>query len=197
MSHNPTSAVEADGLPSRRWLRRDRPILAYMLLLFMAVVLVLNYFIKLPTLPEEAVVSFRAYRANRLPLHFETSDSMKLSRYFAVGGTPFAVRNLDPATYTLKGGRVHKALNRRSYWYAYERQDKKVFVFQEYARGAWECAAPVEIGRNQGLNLHIDAREEVVAVFWQEKSHCCSLTSDGNREEVVQLAKSSVSVKVD
>ncbi len=40
---------------------RDRPILAYGLMLLAAVSLVLNYFIKFPTLPDETAASFREY----------------------------------------------------------------------------------------------------------------------------------------
>jgi hypothetical protein len=77
-----SSAGSATSISLRRWKQRDRPILAYGLMLFAAVSLVLNYFIKFPTLPDEAAVSFREYRDKRLPLQIETSDVRTLERYF-------------------------------------------------------------------------------------------------------------------
>ena len=106
---------------SRRWRQRDRPILAYGLMLVVAVSLVLNYFIKFPTFPDEAAASFRQYCDKRLPLQIETSDAADAwNATLRLKGSPFAVRTLDPATYTLKGGRAQRVLNRKSSWCAYQ-----------------------------------------------------------------------------
>ena len=60
---------------SRRWKERDRPILVYGLMLLAAVSLVLNYFIKFPTLPDETAASFREYLDKRLSLQIETNEA--------------------------------------------------------------------------------------------------------------------------
>jgi len=48
--------------------------MVYGLMLLVAVILVLNYFIKFPTLPDEAAASFCAFREKKLELQIETSD---------------------------------------------------------------------------------------------------------------------------
>jgi hypothetical protein len=58
------------------------------LLLLAAVILVLNYFIKFPTLPDEAIARFREYRGKSLPLQIETSEAKTLERYFMAEGVP-------------------------------------------------------------------------------------------------------------
>jgi len=191
MSHSPESPGSAAAASSRRWLRRDRPILAYGFMLLAAVILVLNYFIKFPTLPDEAVASFREYSEKKLPLQIETADAVKLERYFAAEGAPAAVRVLDPATYTLKGGRVQRMLNRNSSWYAYQGPGNKLFVFQMYPGKTGELPAAAEIRRDRGFSFHIYAREGTTAVFWQEGDQCCVLLSDASPEEVVRLAQAS------
>jgi hypothetical protein len=106
MSLNTAPPGSAATETSRRWQQRDRPIFAYGLMLVAAVSLVLNYFIKFPTFPDEAAASFRRYCDGMLPLQIETSDAATLERYFAAEGVPFAVRTLDKVTHTLKGGRA-------------------------------------------------------------------------------------------
>jgi hypothetical protein len=161
-------------------------------MLFAAVVLVLNYFIKFPTPPEEAAASFRAYREQKLPLQIETSDAATLERYFADEGGSFAVHRLDPATCTLKGGRVQRMLNRKSYWYAYQGPLNKLFVFQVYPGSIEELPAAAEIRWHRGRSFHIySAHEGATAVFWQEKHLCCALISDASLEEIVLLAQAS------
>ena len=191
MSHNPEFFDSSDGTSSVLWLRRDRPILAYGLMLFAAVCLVLNYFIKFPTFLDEAVASFREYRDKKMSLQIETSDPLKLERYFAAEGAPFAVRSLDPAIYILKGGRVHRMLNRKSCWYVYQGQGNTPFVFQEFPGSTEELPAPTQVLQYRGLRFHIYWSEAITAVFWQEKNRCCSLTSDAAPEEVIRLAQAS------
>jgi hypothetical protein len=191
MSHSTESAGSAGAASSRRWLLRDRPILGYGLMLLAAVVLVLNYFIKFPTLPEEAAASFRAYSQRRLPLQIETADAVRLERYFVAEGAPAKVRVLDPATYTLKGGRVQRMLNRKSCWYVYQGPGNTLSVFQMYPGSTTELPAAPEIRRDRGLSFHIYPRQGATAVFWQEKDQCCLLISDASPEEVVRLAQAS------
>ena len=194
MSHNTEPLSSAAAESSRRWRQRDRPILVYGLMLAFAVSLVLNYFIKFPTFPEDAAVSFRQYCASKLPLQIETSDAATLERYFAAEGVPFAVRTLDPATYTLKGGRAQRVLNRKSSWCAYQGPGNTTFIFQLYPGSLVELPADAEIRWDRGRSFHIYERQGATVVFWQERNLCCALISDASAEETIRLAQASVKV---
>ena len=116
---------------------------------------------------------------------------MKLERYFAAERAPLAVRVLDPTTYTLRGGRVQRMLNRKSCWYAYLGPGTKLFVFQTYPGSSQELPAAAEIRWDRGLSFHIYLWQDTTAVFWQEKDHCCVLVSEAAPEELVRLAQAS------
>jgi hypothetical protein len=157
-----------------------------------AVSLVLNYFIKFPTFPEDAAASFRRYCASKLPLQIETRDAATLERYFAAEGVPFAVRALDPAAYTLKGGRAQRMLNRQSSWCAYQGPRNTRFVFQMYPGSLAELPADAEFRWDRGRSFHIYTRQGATVVFWQERNLCCALISDASGEETIRLAQASV-----
>jgi hypothetical protein len=178
---------------SRLWLRRYRPILAYGFMLLAAVILVLNYFINFPTFPDDAVARFREYRDKNLPLQIETSEATTLDRYFAAEGIPGSGRTLDPATCTLKGGRVQRVLNRKGRWYAYHGPGSARFVLQGYPGTIGELPGADEIRWDQGRPFHIFTREGTTAVFWQENV-CWVVISDAAPEEVIRLALSSAKV---
>jgi len=193
MSDNAEPPGSAAAEASRRWRQRERPILAYGLMLVAAVSLVLNYFIKFPTFPDEAVASFSQYCDRRLPLQVETSDALTLNCYFAAKGIPFANRTLDPAVYTLKGGRSQEVLNRKSSWCAYQGPRNNRFVFQMHPGSLAELPAG-EIRWDRGRSFHIYAQQGTTVVFWQERNICCALISDASAEETIQLAQASVKV---
>ena len=192
MSPNTEPLGSAAAESSRRWRQRDRPILAYGLMLAAAVSLVLNYFIKFPTFPEDAAASFRRYCTSKLPLQIETRDAETLERYFAAEGVPFAVRDLDPAAYTLRGGRAQRMLNRKSSWCAYQGPRNTRFVFQMYPGSLAELPADAEIRWDRGRSFHMYTRQGATVVFWQEGNLCCALISDASGEETIRLAQASV-----
>ena len=178
----------------RRWRQRDRPIFAYGSMLVAAVSLVLNYFIKFPTFPDEAAASFRRYCDGMLPLQIKTSDAATLEHHFEAEGVPFAGRTLDPATYTLKGGRAQRVLNRKSSWCAYQGLRTTWFVFQMYPGNLAELPAGAEIRWDRGRSFHIYTQQGATVVFWQERNLCCSLISDASARETIELAQASVKV---
>jgi hypothetical protein len=182
------------GASSQLWLRRDRPILAYGFMLLAAVILVLNYFIKFPTFPDDVVAGFREYRDRNLPLQIETSDAATLERYFVAEGVPVSERRLDLATCTLKGGGVQRALNRKGCWLAYQGPGNARIVFQGYPGSIAELPGADEIRWDQGRAFHIFTRAGTTAVFWQEKSLCWVLISDAAPEETIRLALSGARV---
>ena len=188
-----SSAESNTSISLSRWTQCDRPILAYGLMLLAAVSLVLNYFIKFPTLSDEAAATFREYRDKRLPLQIETSDVRTLERYCEASGMSFPVKTLDPAAYTLKGGRVQRVLNRRTSWTAYQGPGNHQFVLQVYKGGIEELPAATEIRWKGGRSFHIYLRQGMTIVFWQEKDLCWALISDADPEEAIRLAHASAS----
>jgi hypothetical protein len=194
MSHLTGSPGSAAPESSKRWRERDRPILAYGVMLVAAVSLVLNYFIKFPTLPDEAVARFREYCANKLPLQIETSDAATLERYFEAEGISFPVRILDPATYALKGGRIQRMLNRKSGWYVYEGPGNTRFVFQMYSGSIEELPGGAEIRLDRRWSFHVYGRHGATVVFWSESDLCWALISDASAEETIRLAQASARV---
>jgi hypothetical protein len=191
MSHMIGSLGGGAPESSELWRQRDRPILAYGLMLVAAVSLVLNYFIKFPTWPEEAVARFREYCDNRLPLQIETSDAATLEQYFEADGFPLPVQILDPAAYTLKGGSLQRMRNRKCSWCAYEGPRNRRFVFQSYPGSIGELPGGAEIRQDRGRSFHVYTRYGATAVFWVEGNLCCALISDAPEEETIRLAQAS------
>jgi len=192
MSHITGSLDSVAVKSSGRWRQRDRPILTYGFMLLVVVILVLNYFIKFPTLLDEAAASFRQYCDKKLSLQIKTSDATTLERYFAAEGVSFPVRLLDPATYKLKGGRVQRVLNRKGSWYAYHGPRNTRFVFEMHPGSIGELPAGADIRWDRGRGFHVYARQGTTVVFWQEKNLCCALISDASAEETIRLAQASV-----
>ena len=102
------------------------------------------------------------------------------------------VKTLDPAGYTLKGGRVHRVLNRRTSWTAYQGPGNHQFVLQVY-KGRIEELPAAEIRWKGGRSFHIYLRQGTTIVFWQEKDLCWALISDADPEEAIRLAHASAS----
>ena len=192
MSYITSSPGSATAESSKRWRQRDRPILAYGLMLLAAVSLVLNYFIKFPTLPDEAVARFREYCDNKLPLQIETSDVATLERYFEADAVPLPVRILDPATYTLKGGGLQRVLNRKCSRCTYAGPGNTRLVFQWYPGSIGELPGGAEVRRDRGRTFCIYKRHGATVVFWDENNLCCALVSDAPEEETIRLAQASV-----
>jgi hypothetical protein len=119
--------------------------------------------------------------------------SGRWSGIFEASGVFFPVEIPDPAAYTLKGGRVHRALNRRTSWTAYQGPENNQFVFQAYKGGLEELPAANEIRWKGGRSFHIYWRRGTTLVFWQEKDLCWALISDAGPEEGIRLAQASAS----
>lgn len=172
------------------WARQQRPILAYGLMLLIAVVLVLNYFIHSPTLPDEVASDFGKYKSERLSLQFRSSDVTAMEKYFAEQQIPFRTRvfDLGMMKYPLVGGRVHQLINRRSALFAYQGESNKVVVCEMYPGNVGELPPASELRQEGGFTFHIYRNKGSTAVFWQERDITCVLVSDIDSEEVIQLA---------
>jgi anti-sigma factor RsiW len=176
--------------PADLWSRRNRPILAYGFLLFVAVVLVFNYFIKFPTLPSEVANDFRSYQRGDLPVQLETVDFRAMEQYFAARGVPFPTRvfDLGMMNYRLVGGRVHQLVNRKSALFVYQSDPNKLLVCQMYPGNVSELPPSAETRQDRGFTFHIYHQNGLTAVFWQERDITCVLVSDISPEQVLQLA---------
>jgi len=183
-------------LEALRWTRRQRPILAYGLMLLIAVVLVLNYFIHAPRLPDDAASDFGKYQSERLSLQFRTADVKAMEKYFVAQGVPFRTRvfDLGRMNYRLIGGRVHQLINRRSALFVYRGDSHSVVVCQMYPGNVSELPPASELRQDHGFTFHIYRNPGRTAVFWQEREITCGLVSDIDSEEVLQLAAATAMI---
>ena len=125
MSQLQGPAGSGTSTSSRRWKERDRPILVYGLMLLAAVSLVLNYFIKFPTLPDETAASFREYLTRGCRWRSRPTTPELWSATLKREGCFRRLQILDSAMYTLKGGHVHRVLNRKASWIVYQNAEKR------------------------------------------------------------------------
>src|SRR5262245_54105910 len=185
MAHRPEPSNRTDMAISLRWSRRDRPIMMYGFMLLVAVMLVLNYFIKFPTLPDEAFAYFQEYRERKLPLQVETADGATLERYFAKEGIFFGIPSLDHPGVTLKGGCVQQFLNHKACTYVYQGFGDKLFVLLRYRGKIEELPAAAEIRWARNRGYYVYSQSGIAAVFWQRQDICSGLVSDASIDETV------------
>jgi hypothetical protein len=159
-------------------------------MLFAGVALVLNYFIKLPSFPEEAVASFRAYRAETRSLHVGAAGTAELPRGFGADAACSSVRISD-GSFTLVSVRVDRILNRRSCCQAYRGSVGRLVIFQEFPGKVRELPAPKEIRQHLEVCFHVYSWQDASAVFWEETGTCRVLVSDLPPEELLKLAMES------
>lgn len=182
------------------WRRQRRAILAYGFVLLAGIVLVLSYFAlrtpprKSPELLSEVARDYRNYKAEKLPLAFETGDVAELERFFSAGGIAFQTRVFDLGMmgYHLVGGRVHQMLNRPSALFVYRGKDNRILLCQMYPMSSGQALELPPTGavlrENKGIRFHVYRVNGLTLVFWQEGAVTCVLTSEIDPEEVIQLA---------
>ncbi len=141
-------------------------------------------------LTELAARDFAQYHTAALTLDLETSEPDQLEAFFVQGGIQFATRVFDLGMmgYQLAGGRVHQLDGRLSALFAYRGPQDRRVICQMYEGSLSELPAPLEERENNGIRFRIYRREGLTLVFWQEGSVVCVLVSDGDLEELVQLA---------
>lgn len=172
---------------------RQRTVLrvAYTLLAAAAAVLILLLWPRgAGDLTDLAARDFAQYRTAALTLELETSEPDQLEAFFVQGGIRFATRVFDLGMmgYGLAGGRVHELDGRLSALFAYRGPQDRLVICQMYEGSLSELPAPLEERENDGIRFRIYRLEGLTLVFWQEGSVVCVLVSDGDLEELVQLA---------
>ncbi|MGH9936104.1 MAG: hypothetical protein ACREAM_07650, partial [Blastocatellia bacterium] len=168
--------------------------------LVMGAAVALSYFLlrKSPERPAETAAlpsavarDYQNYRAEKLPLTLETGDVKELERFFSARGIAFDTRvfDLGMMNYHLVGGRVHQLIERQSALFVYRGKDRRILICQMYPGRAPELPlAGAVLRENNGIHFYIYRFDGLTLAFWQEGAITCVLTSDGDSEEVVQLA---------
>ena len=130
------------------------------------------------------------YRASRLALDLQTADPAALERFFTERGIGFPTRVFDLAMmrYRLAGGRAHQLAGRASAFFAYTGPDATPIICEMYRGTLAELPAGAEQRVHDGITFLIYRVSGATVVFWQEGAVICALASQGNAEDVVQLA---------
>ena len=141
-------------------------------------------------LPVAVAKDLARYRASRLALDLPTGDPAALERFFSERGIGFPTRVFDLAMmrYRLAGGRAHQLAGRASAFFAYIGPDATPVICEMYRGTVAELPAGAEQRVHDGITFHIYRVSGATVVFWQEGAVICALASQGNAEDVVQLA---------
>lgn len=177
--------------PSRRRLPHRWPLVAGGLIAAAALVaLLLIRPSATADLPAAVARDFAGYRDARLALELRTADPTALERFFGERGIAFPTRVFDLAMmrYRLAGGRVHRVAGRRSALFAYTGPDAAPVICEMYQGTVAELTGVAEQRFHDGITFRIYRVNGMTLVFWQEGAVVCVLASEGNTDEVVQLA---------
>jgi anti-sigma factor RsiW len=141
-------------------------------------------------LPGAVARDFAGYRDGRLALQLRTGDPAALEHFFAERGVAFPTRVFDLAMmqYRLAGGRVHRLAGRASALFAYTGPDAAPLICEMYGGSLAELPRAAEQRVHDGITFHVYRVSRMTLVFWQEGAVVCVLASEGNTDEVVQLA---------
>ncbi len=174
----------------RRRLPHRWPLVAGGLLTAAALVALLLLPSATADLPTAVGRDFAGYRDARLALELRTGDPAALERFFAVRGIAFPTRVFDLAMmrYRLAGGRVHRLVGRPSALFAYTGPNAAPLICEMYGGSLAELPRAAEQRVHDGITFRVYRVSRMTLVFWQEGAVVCVLVSEGNTDEVVQLA---------
>jgi hypothetical protein len=113
-----------------------------------------------------------------------------MERFFSAAGIPFKTRvfDLGMMTYRLLGGRAYRLNSRKSAFFVYRGKGDSILVCQMYPGGTSELPTGAVLRENKGTTFYVYRVKDLTAVFWQEGTVTCVLTSDIDPEQLVQLA---------
>ncbi len=176
--------------PTRRRLPHRWPLVAAGLIAAAALVALLMVRRATADLPAAVARDFAGYRDARLALELRTGDPTTLERFFAARGIAFPTRVFDLAMmqYRLAGGRVHRLAGRPSALFAYTGPNAAPLICEMYAGSLAELPRAAEQRVHDGITFRVYRVSRMTLVFWQEGAVVCVLASEGNTDEVVQLA---------
>lgn len=141
-------------------------------------------------LPVAVARDLARYRASHLALDLQTADPAALEHFFTERGIGFPTHVFDLAMmrYRLAGGRAHQLAGRASAFFAYTGPDATPVICEMYRGTLTELPAGAERRVHDGITFLIYRVSGATVVFWQEGAVICALASQGNAEDVVQLA---------
>lgn len=184
--------VELFSESPRSWGSNWPFAMAIAVLVGLAAVIVNEFLSRPVTLPTVAAGDFRELRADDLDLQLHTTSADVMSAYFAGYEIPFPVRVLDMRSrgLALVGGRVLGPSDRARTLVVYRAASGQL-IANEMFNGREEGLPAGGTPREQGgvrFTLYRDGR--VASVFWREGPVVCSLASDIDPVQLLQLAAS-------
>jgi len=176
--------------PTRRRLAHRWPLVAAGLIAAAVLVALLLRPSATADLPAAVGRDFAGYRDARLALELRTGDPAALERFFAARGIAFPTRvfDLGMMRYRLAGGRVHRVAGRPSALFAYTGPNAAPLICEMYGGSLAELPRAAEQRVHDGITFRVYRVGRMTLVFWQEGTVVCVLASEGNTDEVVQLA---------
>jgi len=141
-------------------------------------------------LPPEAIGSYVAYRAGRLPLAIRTDDVRVLERFFeGLLEFPSRVIDLGMMGFDLVGGRVYELQDRPTALSVYRDDRGRVLLCQMIAGSLLELPRPDHAHEEGAFRFRVYRDGERSAVFWQEGAVLCVLVAEAPWAEVLELAR--------
>ncbi len=132
---------------------------------------------------------FGRYRAGGRALDLVTDNGEQLRAFFAEAGLGFDARVLDLGMmgYRLVGGSLDVIDGHRVALFVYRTGADRVVLCAMYlGDGATKTGG--ELRQHAGISFHVHRVGGNTVVLWREGAVTCTLVSDGDSEEVVNLA---------
>lgn len=176
--------------PASFWRANLRPILAWAAMIMAVAILSAAYFLKQPGPLDAVAGDFRDYQSRKLTLELNTGDVKEMEAFFATHGFAFNPRvfDLGMMNYQLVGGVVRHFRHQPAALFVYRDPSGRILHCRMYAGTMTALPGGATERENKGIKFQMYQTAGVTAVFWQEGTVVCVLSSDIPAEEVVQLA---------
>ncbi|HSE42529.1 MAG TPA: zf-HC2 domain-containing protein [Acidobacteriota bacterium] len=181
---------ESTRIPQKKfWFKRQFLAAAAIVVVLIVAGVLLRNMLSSP-FPSLVAKDYRSYVANDLILGIRSNKAEEIEDYFRRNGIPFHTRVFDLAMmqYHLQGGKVHQLSDRPSALFVYNGSNQRTMVCQMFPGSLNELPRPEETRNHNGIRFLIYKENEITMVFWQEAEIICVLTSDADKEDVIQLA---------
>ncbi len=134
--------------------------------------------------------AFQRYRGGALRPAVATDDPEHLRAFFALRrfGIDARVLDLRMMGYRLVGGDMRVADDRPYALVVYRGDGGRIVLCAMYVGAAAAAAPRAEVRQHAGLTFYVHRQDGTTTVFWQEGAVACALVSDGESEQLVQLA---------
>jgi anti-sigma factor RsiW len=149
-------------------------------------------------LPALVSADFASYAGGGLRLEFESGDAASVEAFFRSRGIRFPTRVFDLGMmgYRLLGGRVHRLAGGPSALFAYRGPNDRDMICQMFLGRTVELPAASQVLDRNGIRFYVYREGGTTLVFWREGEVVCVLASDGDADEVIQLAFAKAMLRV-